>query len=410
MAAKIGRLPSTPSKLNQYLKKPGKHEDGGGLRLVVDKNGNARWVMRVSILGARREFGLGAYPHQRTLAQARQRADAIRRAAAAGRDLVAEERQQEAEEAAAAIQAENGPVTFQKAFEEFWLDKAPTLRNDKHRNNWRYSIEHHCRAICDRPVAEITGTEVHAVLKPLWQAKPQAAEDVLQRMRATFESAIFHSHRTAACPCTGIERILGSKPRNVRRHPALPYADVPRFLKQLYGLNRAGSGTKLALYFLILTAMRSEAVRQARWPEIDQETAIWTVPAEHMKGRGTQRSEHRVPLCGEALGVLKKARQELQHNDGLIFPSKLGRTLSDNTLSKVIRSDMGLQGGASPHGFRSTFKDWCAEVAKVPDEVSEAALGHKDQNRVRAAYLRTDFLDQRRSLMDAWGQHCRLEP
>lgn len=394
----LNRLPSTPARLNKLARTPGKHRDGGGLMLVVDGRGRSRWLVRIKVDKKDREFGLGSF-RDVTLAEARQKAADVRKAVAEGRDP-------RPPNTADITQTSRLPdaVNFKQAFEQFWLDKAPTLRNANHRRNWRHSIDHHCQLICDRPVAEIASTEVHEVLRPIWRKTPEAAADVLQRMRATFESAIFHGHRTAACPTTGIERILGSIPRQSKGHPALAYDLVPAFLRDLHALPRAGLGTKLGLHFLILTAMRSEAVRKARWAEVDLGAATWVVPAENMKAKGDRRSDFQIPLLTAATAVLERAKAELAHPDCVIFPSVQGRVMSDNTMSKAMR-DMGLRGVARPHGFRSTFKDWAAEM-QWPDELSEAALAHVDSNKVRRAYLRTDFLDQRKKLMEAWGQHC----
>lgn len=188
-----------------------------------------------------------------------------------------------------------------------------------------------------------------------------------------------------------------------RTLPPLPYAQVPAFVSWLRGLE-GWAATRLAFEFLILTAARSGEVRLAIWEEIDLNNALWTVPPERMKAR----IEHAVPLAPRALAILREVRATYPASD-LIFPgTKPGLPLSDMTLTKVLR-DADLAGKATAHGFRSSFKDWCAEVAKVPDEVSEAALAHKIPNKVRAAYLRTRILDKRRRLMQGWRSKCRQE-
>ena len=157
--------------------------------------------------------------------------------------------------------------------------------------------------------------------------------------------------------------------------------------------------TNLAFEFLILTATRSGETRGARWPEIDLKTATWTIPKERMKAR----TPHRIPLSARCLEILQAARM-LKPDSELVFEaSKAGKPLSDMTFTKMLR-DMELV--ATAHGFRSSFKVWAAEVAKAPHEVSEAALAHTITNKVVAAYLRTDFFDERKSLMAAWATHC----
>ena len=151
------------------------------------------------------------------------------------------------------------------------------------------------------------------------------------------------------------------------------------------------------LEYLILTASRSGEVRKARWDEVDLEGATWTVPSDRMK---TQR-EHRVPLSERALQILAEAR-EWADGSGLIFPSVTGRPLSDNTLSKLLR-EQGIP--AVVHGFRSSFRDWCAECSNAPREVSELALAHVNSDRVEAAYMRTDLFERRRALMQSWADY-----
>jgi integrase len=157
--------------------------------------------------------------------------------------------------------------------------------------------------------------------------------------------------------------------------------------------------TRLALEFLVLTAARSGEVRGAHWSEINFEARLWTIPGfEPVTDRRTKSGEqHVVPLSDRAIKLLGEARA-LQ-DGALVFPGVKGQPLSDNTLSKVMR-DAAIAG--TPHGFRSSFKDWAAETG-IRDEVSEASLAHADPNRVRAAYRRTKFLDERVDVMRRWG-------
>jgi integrase len=252
-------------------------------------------------------------------------------------------------------------------------------------------------AIGKRPVDEITATEVIDILKPIWNTKRETAKRILQRMRVVFEAAIVRGERYKASPTIGVAAVLGSRKGKLEHHPAMAYADVPAFVTRLRGLE-GWPATRFAFEFLILTAARSGEVRFAAWTEINLDRALWTVPAERMKAR----VEHVVPLSPRAIAILREARAAYPTSE-LIFPgTKPGLPLSDMTLTKVLR-DAGLNGKATAHGFRSSFKDWSAEVARVRDEVSEAALAHKIPDKVRAAYLRTRFLDERRKLMHAWA-------
>ena len=157
----------------------------------------------------------------------------------------------------------------------------------------------------------------------------------------------------------------------------------------------------------MLTAARSGEVRLATWDEIDLDAAVWLVPGARMKAK----RDHRVPLSGPALAILRDA-QSLRDGAGLVFPSPRAKPLSDMTLSKLIK-ELGL--AAVPHGFRSSFRDWAAEQTNTPREVVEAALAHTVRNPTEAAYARSDLFARRRRLMDDWaaylaGKRSQLEP
>jgi integrase len=155
----------------------------------------------------------------------------------------------------------------------------------------------------------------------------------------------------------------------------------------------------LALEFTILTAARSGEVLGARWDEFDLERAVWTVPARRMKaGR-----EHRVPLSGRALAIVKALRQA--EGGELVFTGhKPGRPLSGMALEMLLRR-MKVD-DVTVHGFRSAFRDWAAECTNFTNEVCEAALAHTVANKVEAAYRRGDLFEKRRKLMDAWAAFC----
>lgn len=371
---------------------PGIYADGSGLSLVVTDTGTKKWELRIAIGGRRRQLGLGVYPGV-SLDDARSKAAQIRTGACEGRDLVFEQRRSELIAA-----APPRVVTFRAAFDGYFEMKEQELSNNKHKAQWRSTMQAYVfPAIGKRPVGEITAAEVIDILKPIWNPKRETARRILQRMRAVFEAAIVRGERDKASPTIGIATVLGSRNRKIEHHPAMLYADVPAFVSHLRGLE-GWTATRLAFEFLILTASRSGEVRLATWVEIDLDAALWTVPAERMKAR----VEHAVPLAPRAVAILREAHATYPESK-FVFPgTKPGLPLSDMTLTKVLR-DAGLNGKATAHGFRSSFKDWCAEVAKVPDEVSETALAHKIPDKVRAAYLRTRFLDDRRLLMQHWA-------
>jgi integrase len=362
------------------------------LSLVITDAGVKRRELRLSVGGRRHQLGLGVYPVI-TLEAARRIAIALRQQHGPSRPLPVGRRLP-----APAVPAQVGAMTFRAAFDSYFEMKAQQLSNPKHAAQWRSTMDAYVfPKIGERAVADIGAADVIDILKPIWNEKPETARRVLQRMRVVFEAAIVRGDRRSAAPTTGVKSVLGTRPRSSQQHhAALPFAEVPAFVRLLQ--TQTGlPATRLAFEFLILTAARSNEVRGAVWDEIDTKAALWTIPGLRMKARDA----HIVPLSDRALEVLKLARAANPDHQ-MIFPgAKQGRPLSDMTLTKVLRS-AGLNGMATAHGFRSSFKDWCAEIAQVRDEVSEAALAHKIPNKVRAAYLRTNFLDERRGVMQRW--------
>lgn len=173
----------------------------------------------------------------------------------------------------------------------------------------------------------------------------------------------------------------------------MPWQQVPKFALSL----KEGGIVEQCLIFAILTACRSGEVRAATWEEIDLSGKLWTIPADRMKAK----KEHRVPLCPAMLKVLERVRPHPR--EGFVFPSERKGCVSDMAMSMLMRR-RGLE--YRPHGFRSSFRDWCAEETDVPREVAEACLAHTTGSEVERAYRRTDFLERRRDLMQKWARHC----
>jgi integrase len=382
---------------------PGVYQDGGGLRLRVLPNGTRIWVMRITVRSVRRDISLGVLATT-SLAQARSRADAIRKAVAEGRDPVAEKRTARATATAPRMtnSIQNQRPTFEDCWHTYWTAKEPQLSNGKHRDQWlatmkTYVLPH----IGHRPIADVRPGEIIELLNPIWHKKEETARRVLQRVDAVFVSAITRELRDKANPCTGVARELGNRRRDQTHYAALPHAEVPTFVQALR--KRKGPlGSRLAFEFLIITATRSGETRSAMWNEIDFEARCWTIPASRMKAR----TEHVVPLSTRALAILRQAYAAC-HDSALCFPNAKGKPFSDMVFTKTLR-DMALGKRATAHGFRTAFKVWAAESG-IRDDVSEAALAHVDANRVRAAYKRTNFLEERRTVMQAWCNFVCLQ-
>ena len=234
-----------------------------------------------------------------------------------------------------------------------------------------------------------------AVLLPEWQAKHETLRRVRQRISTVMRWAVAQGYRQDDPAGPALSAALPPPGRVVQHMRALPHAEVAAALATVRE-SGAWWATKAALEFIAHTACRSGEVRLAEWCEVDLDERVWTVPAEHAKnGR-----EHRVPLTEPAVAILTEALERADGSD-LVFPSATGRTMSDSTLSKLLREN-GIAG--TPHGMRSSFRDWCGETGQ-PREVAEACLAHIVANRVEAAYARSDLFERRRKLMDAWSRY-----
>lgn len=372
----------------QKTKGPAVLDDGNGLRLFINEHGHKRWTCRITVAGRRVTRGLGPYPDV-SLDEARQKAEDMRRAARAGKDLTV------------VVKAEQtrATFTFRQAFERYFEEvKRPTLKQGRFIGEWHRSLNAYVMpAIGDRAIADITPAEIIGLMQPIWHTKRETASRILQRVTAVFKSAIVRGDRLLANPCDGVREELGKGRPPVQHYAALPWSAVPAFVRDVESWPRITPASRLALLFIVYTVCRSGEVRGARWPEINLNAGEWTVPADRMK----MKRAHVVPLSTGAIAILERTRPLLRPDSDLVFPSTVGSALSDNTLSKLLR-DARID--ATPHGFRTSFKVWASENG-IRDEVSEAVLAHGDPDRVRAAYRRTSFLDDRRLAMQAWADY-----
>ena len=367
------------------IKEPGLYNDGNTLYLRVAPGGSKQWVQRVVINGRRRDIGLGGCEWV-TLAEAREMAYDNRRLARRGGDPLAAKRR--------------GKVPqFREAAELTHESLRPRWRNEKVAANWIQQLERHAfRRLGKIPVDRITQQDILDVLKPIWTAKPETARRVRRNIRTTLEWCQAHGFVNFNAAGGGIDGALPRMPAFKQHLLALPYKELREVLNVIDGCGAAPSA-KLALRFVILTAVRSGEVRGATWSEIDVEDRVWRIPGERMK----TGAEHRVPLSEAALDVLERAKA-LDGGGGFVFPSPIrpGQPLSDATLPNVLRTT-GLAARSTVHGFRSSFRDWCADTGK-PREVAEAALAHK-VGGVEGAYFRSDLFERRRQLMDSWATY-----
>lgn len=367
---------------------PGRYLDGEGLFLLVKPSGARSWLLRAQVDGKRREFGIGPAADI-GLGEARERAAAIRKQYRAGVDPVAARR--------AARAAQREIPTFADAAETVHAERESGWRNDKHKAQWLSSLRAYAfPSLGTSRIDQIDAPMIRAALLPIWLDKPETARRVSQRIGTVLDWAHSNGWRPQEAPMRSVLMGLPRQPRRDRHFAAMPFADVPAFCAAMEAA--APVAGRLGLLFTIYTASRSGEVRGAQWGEVDLAAKVWTIPADRMKAHRA----HTVPLSPAALAVLERAAalRKSAKPSALVFPSRTGGELSDMTLAKVLR-DAGQP--FTVHGFRSAFKDWAAEETAFPDAVSEAALAHGDPDKVRKAYRRTDFLQLRRELMEAWA-------
>lgn len=403
--------------------KPGRYSVDGatGLRLLVRPSGARFWIMRFMRDGKAREAGLGPASYDgrggKTLAQAREEAAKMRGILQAGIDPIAA---REAERATA--EAEQAQ-TFETVARGYVASRKMAWRSEKHAAQWLATLEAHAfPVIGDVPIAAVDTEAVLRVLRPVWTATPETASRLRGRIENVLDSAQAAGwrDRNAANPARWKGHLAALLPpprkvRPVRHQPALDPAAMPDFMAALR--EREGVSA-LALRFAVLTAARSGEVRGATWTEIDLDAKVWTISARRMKAGRL----HRVALSDAALDVLREAAElrTSKRPDAVVFPApRRGGPLSDMSLSMMLRGMCcdGLAEGEPPrwrdaegravvvHGFRASFKAWSL-AAGWPDHLSEAALAHSDKDKVRAAYARSDLVEQRRPLMAAWADFC----
>lgn len=378
--------------------RPGRYTDGHGLLLHVRPTCSKYWVLRIQIDGRRRDVGLGSVSGYDslseldevplleksvlTLAEARLKAATLRQMAKAGRDPVAE------------LIRDRSPIpNFTEAAHKAYEAKLPEWSATT-AESFMSSMEKHAFPQLGKIlVSDIDASTIAKTLSAIWMTTPQIALKVRQRIGLVLNYAEAQSWRASSMPNDAISMLL-PKQLEGGHFDAMPYKDVPAFVESL---NVSLSIGRLALLFLIFTAARSGEVRGAKWSQIDVAERLWHRPAELMKGRNAKA--HTVTLNKEALAIIEIASQFRRNSTDLIFPSRRGGELSDMALSSFMDDIFG-----TPHGFRSSFRDWAAEkMPHIPDPVAEAAIAHKVSNKVVAAYKRTAFLEMRRVLLDEWG-------
>ncbi|MEY9097377.1 integrase [Sinorhizobium fredii] len=368
--------------------KVGIHSDGDGLFLRIRKGGSAQWFFIFKRDGKRTELGLGGHGQGTapvSLMLAREKAEAIRQRLARGEEL-------------------HSRKTFLDVMEDVIKVKEAGFKNEKHKAQWRMTLDKYAAPLHKKPIADITRDDVVETLKPIWTKIPETADRTRMRIAAVVDHAKARGLYVGDNPADwrgGLKELLPARQKLSRgHHAAAHYKDIPATMK---ALRESSAVSARAVEFSCLCASRSGEVRGAVWSEFDLDGALWTIPAERMKAGRV----HRVPLCDRAVAILKAQKQRATGD--LVFEGGIeNRPISDTAMTKSLRA-ASPDKEATLHGLRSSFRDWCGDHTEHPREVAEAALAHVLSDKTEAAYRRSDALEKRRKLMEDWAKYCESE-
>lgn len=379
----------------------GRHADGDGLYLLVTPSGGRSWIFRYMFHSRRRDIGLGSLMNV-SLTQAREACADARRDLRRGVDPFSGRRGRRPSPAAArlshlsSVPLPAGP-TLGECWSAYVTAQEGGWRGRKTRDGWMRSIDRHAATLKDWPVADIDTDAVLAVLEPLWLTKSESAGKLRERMERVLDYARVRGHRTGENPARWkghLFFLLPPRPKLQRGHmPAVPYEELPSLMARL----RASQGMSArALEFTILTVARETMTLEATWGEVSE--TLWTLDGSRMKERA-----FRQPLSRGALEVLTRVSPPERRPDQLIFPGPKGGVMSNMAMDMTLRS---LAPGYTPHGMRSTFRDWAGDETEFAKDVIEECLAHIVGDPTERAYRRRDALRKRTAVLEAWSDYC----
>lgn len=380
--------------------KPGRYADGHGLYLQVSNSGGKSWIFRYRGGGKAHNMGLGSI-HYLSLANARGRALALQQVIRDGGDPLAEKRSKHLQKRIEDIKS----VTFDECAKQFIANK--NWKNLKHRAQWVSTLDAHASPVFGTlPVQAVDAALVIKALSPIWKQIPETASRVRGRIEAVLAYANASGFRTGENPARWkghLDAVFEKRSEiaPVKHMPALPWRQLPAFMTELRAKT---SHTARAIELMILTGLRPGESIGARVGEMDMDQKTWIVPAARMK----KKVEHRIPLSPRVMEIINVL---LSSGDDYLFPGLTDKQkpMSTNSMLKLVK-EMRPDIDITSHGFRSCFRDWASESTNFSNEVCEAALAHKVENKVEAAYRRGDLFLKRTLLMADWADYCASIP
>lgn len=369
------------------IDRPGRFGDGygsHGLSILAKRNAAGEisrvWSQRILVDGEGKTFGLGSYPLV-TLKMARAKAFDNARRIALGEDLRKPER----------------PIpTIAEAFDEVIKLRKPSWKGDRTEGSWN-GVKKLCQPIQSKKISDVDGQDVINILAPIWHKHSATAISVQSRLSAVMEWAKDMGFRFSNPASLTALRSLGPRPKSTP-HRAAPYDELGKYLGQIRDED-IWWGAKYCLMFIAFTVDRSKEAREATWDEINLKEETWTLSAERMKAS----QEHIVPLTIQAIEILDFAKSKGIHSKGYIFHAER----SSNAIGGGMLSGPLLALGMpfTPHGIRSSFRDWAAERNDINQDAAEVSIAHSVGGKSKKSYLRTNFLPQRRELMQEWANY-----
>ena len=380
------------------LKKPGSYSDGNGLILRISDTCSKNWKLRKTLNGKVVERGLGSFPEV-SLALAREKAAEFRTLMVQGVDPRDEKRRRQTAE-----KAEADKMTFREVFEVWHKKNEQEWSNPKARAQVLARFHKYIPPnISQILISDLAVENIVNPLEKLWIAKPPTAKKLEANIQAALIWAWRNEKRETKLDVRKRDLGINASHYIEENHPELPYKHVSAFIRWLHTTHFASPNTRLLIEFSILTAVRPSEAAGAEWDEIDWEDRVWIVPRLRMK----KRIEFQVPLSSRAFKIIEQLHAGTKNQAGLIFPGQRPkRPISETTVRKLLARFIsefdGHDSKITRHGFRAAFRTWAGEDAMFPREVAEMALAHQLKDKIERVYNRSNYLDQRRLLMQRW--------
>ena len=383
-------------KYKQLLTLPkGKYHDGKGLYISISSLGRGKWSYRYRIDSKSREMGLGTFPEV-SIVDARQKAEDKRRLVLQKTDPIDEKKRQEI------LRNQQNKKFSQIADIYINHKKKKEWTNPKSEQQWRNTIATYASPILDKkPFIDINNEDIVEALLPIWNNKTETARRLQQRLARIFSFAKVMKWYKKDNPASWDAHLIHVLPnpwkiQKVKNFESLSYQETSNFYKELCQLELISS---YALRLLILTATRTKEIIEAEFDEFNLKSRIWTIPAEKMK----VRKEHKIPLSNEAISIVELMRKK--HNHKYVFTNPAtGNHISNGAMLVFLKKQFPHL-KITVHGFRSTFRDWAEETGNYQHHAIEFSLAHQLPTKVEKTYLRSDLIDQRKTVMNDWEQY-----